>query len=183
MSRPLTCARSGLWVCVCVGVCEVNKKKKTSSHSLTTYWAVTVQFLLPPSPPTLFLSTEILEEANGIAHVLFLLERKRGWLMLFFRKHHQRKTHQVKVSHIFLPIFFFLKVELALKTGFSSEETKRALTNWQGKMSRSELTPAVLSPPRPWWDSGRFSINGESFRREWGASLSRRMRSMLHLPL
>lgn len=50
-----------------------------------------------------FLSAEIFEtqlfrtsKPNGShSHVLFLLGRKRGWLILFFRKHRQRKTHEV----------------------------------------------------------------------------------------
>lgn len=41
------------------------------------------------------------------SHALFLLERKSEWLMLFFRKQHQRKTHEVKMSPTILFFLFF----------------------------------------------------------------------------
>lgn len=69
------------------------------------------------------------------SHVLFLLERKRGWLMLFFRKHHQRKTHEVKMSHTIVVFGFFLKGWTGFKNSEHSvwllDKTLWALTKWQ----------------------------------------------------
>lgn len=73
------------------------------------------------------------------SHVLFPPVRKSEWLMLFFRKRHQRKTHEVKMSHAIVLFKGW--------TGFKNSEhsvwllvkTLWALTKWKQKMLRSDL--------------------------------------------
>lgn len=91
-------------MCVCVCVFKKTPKKLL----LLTHHSCPAEILSVSGTVSLFftdiffLSAEILEEARqDRSHVRILPDRKREWLMLFFRKHHQRQTHEVKVSHIF----------------------------------------------------------------------------------
>lgn len=122
VSRPLHWhVHASVCVGMCVCVCKNKIKKKLSSlthHSCPAEilsFSGTVSLLFSD---IFFLSAEILEEARrDRSHVRILPDRKRKWLMLFFRKHHQRQTHEVKVSHIFcLSLVCFWKDDLVLKT-------------------------------------------------------------------
>lgn len=62
--------------------------------------------------------------------------------MLFFRKHHQRKTHEVKMLHSTVCVFFkgwtgFKNIEHSVQ---HLDKTLWALTKWQQKMLRSSLS-------------------------------------------
>lgn len=95
-------------MCVYVGGLVVKGKTCPFTHSPLTVSSRNIEFYWHDC---IFLSSEVFEiqlfrpgKPNGShSHVLFLLERKSERLMLFFRKHHQRNTHEVKMS---LTIFF-----------------------------------------------------------------------------
>lgn len=114
------CAYSYSRVCVRVGWCEGKNPSLWFTHhsvwpaEILSFSGRIAFFFFFFCPWRFFFLRQ--GKPNGShSHARFLLERKSEWLMLFFRKQHQRKTHEVKMSPTILFFFFFLRCELVLK--------------------------------------------------------------------